>query len=83
MSKEEKEQMKVAIIEVTLVELNVPIKKILVEITRVAEFEWPVRWPDLIPTLVSNIAGPDSSRVHNSLHLLRRLAKHLSTSRQG
>ena len=84
MSKEEKEQMKVAIIEVTLVELNVPIKKILVEITRgVAEFEWPVRWPDLIPTLVSNIAGPDSSRVHNSLHLLRRLAKRLEYKPAG
>ena len=78
MSEEEKKHVKVTIIEVTLAEVDKPILRILAEIIRmVAEFEWPANWPDLLPTLVSNIQGQDPNRVYNSLLVMRRLAKRL------
>ena len=84
MSQEEKEQVKLTIVEATLAEMDKPVLRILAEITRmIAEFEWPASWPGLIPTLVNNIQGQDPNRVHNSLLVIRRLAKRLEYKSPG
>jgi hypothetical protein len=78
MSPEEKEHVKVLIIDAVLAETNTALRTILAEILRgIAEMEFPMRWPALLPTLIANISGTDRLRVYNSLLALRKIVKRL------
>ena len=84
MTLEEKEHVKVTIVEVALVETNNLIRAILAEIVKgIAEFEFPDNWKALLPTLVININGSDRLRVYNSLVILRKITKRLEYKADG
>ncbi len=52
------------------------IRGILAESIRIAsEFDFPERWPNLVPTLLANVQNPDVLKVYNSLLALRKLVK--------
>lgn len=76
LSAEEKEVVKVRLVEVLLVETENSIRGLVAECIRVtSEFEFPERWPALVPTLLANVQNPDVLKVYNSLLALRKLVK--------
>ena len=75
-SAEEKEQIKVRVVDILLVEPDNSLRGILAEsIKLIAEYDFPDQWPALIPTLLTNIQTPDVLKVYNSLVALRKLVK--------
>eukprot|EP01035_Chromulina_nebulosa_P031158 gene31158-41511_t len=75
-SPEEREAVKALTIEVLLKEVDNSIRDLLAETLKIiSEFEFPLRWPTLVPQLVENISSPDVLKIYNSLLALRKLVK--------
>ena len=73
---DEKERAKLALVDVMLVEVDNSIRGILAEsIRNVAEFEYPERWGNLLPTLLGFIQSSDILKMYNALLALRKLVK--------
>jgi hypothetical protein len=75
-SPEEKERIKLAVIDILLVEPDNSLRGILAESVKlIAEYDFPAAWPALIPTLIASIQTPDVLQVYNALMAMRKLVK--------
>jgi len=73
---DEKELLKLQIVNILLVETDNSIRGILAESIRVvSEYEFPNNWPSLVPTLIANIETTEVLKIYNSLLALRKLVK--------
>lgn len=78
MNDQDKEAVKDGLIQVLLVETDNSIRGLLAEAIRmVSEFEFPAKWPALVPSLLVNVQNlnGDVLRMYNSLVALRKLIK--------
>lgn len=78
MDADDKEAVKVGLIQVLLAETENSIRGLLAESIRiVSEFEFPANWPALIPSLLVNVQNlnGDVLRMFNSLVALRKIIK--------
>lgn len=72
----ERDFVKDRLLQVLLVEVDNSIRGILAEAVRiVSEKEFPERWPQLLPTILSCVEGADVLRMYNALMALRKVAK--------
>eukprot|EP01041_Mallomonas_annulata_P011336 gene11336-23725_t len=75
-SDHEKERAKSMLLEVLLAETDNSVRGLLAETTKnISEFEYPERWPTLLPTLLSHIQTTDILKMYNSLIALRKIVK--------
>lgn len=75
-SEGDKAHAKNTILMALLVETDNSVRGILAECIRiVSEFEFPERWPELLPTLVQNMQSPEVLHIYNALLALRKLVK--------
>eukprot|EP01039_Chlorochromonas_danica_P004922 gene4922-5403_t len=75
-SEEEKAYFKHQVMVILLAEHDNSIRGILAESVRIAsEFEFPQKWPELIPTIITSIQSSDVLRIYNALLALRKLVK--------
>lgn len=75
---EDKELVKVGLIHVLLAETESSIRSLLAESIRiVSEFEFPDKWPALVPSLLVNVQNlnGDVLKMYNSLVALRKIFK--------
>mmetsp|Transcript_23745 Transcript_23745/g.34001 ORF Transcript_23745/g.34001 Transcript_23745/m.34001 type:complete len:1123 (-) Transcript_23745:74-3442(-) len=73
---EEREMIKAKVLDVLLAETDNSIRDLIAETVKIiSEFEFPQRWPELVPILVSNIQSPDALKIYNSLLALRKIMK--------
>ena len=76
-SEEEKGYVKSAIVQVLLQEKDSAIRGLIAEVIKAyAEFDYPEKWPTLLPLLVASISSPSNVlHVYNALLAVRKLAK--------
>lgn len=76
LSAPEKETARQQLVNILLVETDNSIRGLIAEsIKSVAEFDYPERWPDLMPTLLGHIQTPDVLKMYNALLAIRKLVK--------
>ena len=72
----DKENARVAFLTVLLVETDNSIRGLLAEAVKsIADIDYPLKWPSLLPTLLANVQQPDVLKMYNSLLAIRKVAK--------
>ena len=76
MADPEKTQAKATLLQLLLAETHNPLRTLLAEVMKaVVEHEFPTRWPELVPSLVTALQSTDRLTVFNSLIAVRKLVK--------
>lgn len=76
MTEDEKTYCKDAIITLILNETYNPLRSLLAEVLKgIVEHEYPTNWPQLLPTLVTNLSSPEPIKIYNTLIIIRKLTK--------
>ena len=76
LSHEEKEAIKLLILEIAIPETDNSMRSLFAEISQnIADFDYPDSWPTLVPFLLENAQSPEIIKMYNSLYVLRKLVK--------
>jgi hypothetical protein len=72
----DKENARGLFLTVLLVETDNSIRGLLAEAVKsIADVDYPLKWPTLLPTLLTHVQQPDVLKMYNSLLAIRKVAK--------